>query len=216
MLASARGFAVRNRLILAGACVICVMVAFQQPSFCKSPASGAKQSQEKHRNGVYEEIQINAPPHVVWKSMQEQRKIDPDSKFVRPATRNGQSIVEQKFCFPSPFGDAECVLGLEDKINERVDFKLLESEDLKAMEGSWTLTPTEDGKGTKLGLSSYVEPYMMVPRMLTNGIISHKAKHNLNMVKKSPRRALQKRACRLSWLQFLVRLTISSRDVYGQ
>ena len=174
----------RNRVLVLGVCLVGLTVLFQQPSFCKEQAKADTQGHEKRRNGVYEEIQINAPPHVVWKSMQEQRKLDPDSKFVRPATRNGQPIVEQKFVFPSPFGDAECVLALEDKINERVDFKLLESEDLKAMEGSWTLTPTEDGKGTRLTLSSYVESYMMVPRMVTNGIIAHKSKHNLNMVKK--------------------------------
>lgn len=112
--------------------------------------------------------------------MQEQRKIDPDSAYVKPI---GESIVEQKFVFPSPFGSAECILHLNEKIAERVDFQMSSSEDLKAMEGSWILTPTDDGH-TKLSLSTYVEPDMILPRMIVNGIVSHRSKRNLAQVKK--------------------------------
>lgn len=112
--------------------------------------------------------------------MQDQRKMDPDSAYVKPM---GSDQVEQKFVFPSPFGNAECVLHLDETTAERVDFKMISSEDLKAMEGSWVLTPTDDGQ-TKLSLSTYVEPNMILPRMITNGIVSHRSKRNLGMVKK--------------------------------
>ncbi len=112
--------------------------------------------------------------------MQDQRKMDPDSAYVKPM---GSDLVEQKFVFPSPFGNAECVLHLNETTAERVDFKMISSEDLKAMEGSWVLTPTDDGQ-TKLSLSTYVEPNMILPRMITNGIVSHRSKRNLGMVKK--------------------------------
>lgn len=115
--------------------------------------------------------------------MLEQRKIDPDSAYIKPASENGEPVVEQKFIFPSPFGNAECILHLNETTAQRVDFKMISSEDLKAMEGSWILTPTDEGH-TRLSLSTYVEPNISLPRMITNGIVSHRSKRNLTMVKK--------------------------------
>ena len=161
-------------------------VALTQPVSAHSehtePAETSKVNTQK--DGVHEEVVIKASPKVVWQSMQEQRKLDPDSQGCRQIGHCGQSLVEQKFKFPSPFGDAECVLLLSETPSERVDFKLIESEELKHMEGSWILTPMNNGLSTKLGLSSYVEPHMLIPRILTNAIISHKAKRNLVMVKR--------------------------------
>ena len=137
-----------------------------------------------HRDGVHEQILIKASPRVVWQSMQEQRKIDPDSQYCKAALDNARPVVEQKFVFPSPFGDAECTLHLSETFAQRVDFRLIESEDLKKMEGCWTLTPQDHGQSTRLELSSYVDPYMCIPRFLTNGVISHKVKKNLAMVKR--------------------------------
>ncbi len=162
-------------------------VAFQPQSVSAASASSPTTEPGRfapvHRDGVHEEIVIKASPKVVWQSMQEQRKLDPDSQYCKPIGLDGRSLVEQKFRFPSPFGDAECVLHLSETPAERVDFRLIESEDLKKMEGCWELTPMENGS-TKLRLSSYVEPHMCIPRIVTNGIISHKAKKNLAMVKK--------------------------------
>lgn len=141
-------------------------------------------AQTAHKNGVHEQVVIKAPPAKVWQSMLEQRRQDPDSQYVKPVNHAGHDLVEQKFKFPSPFGDAECVLHLADKPAERVDFKLFESEDLKAMEGSWILKPAEDGKSTLLILSSYVEPNIFVPRIVTNGLVSHRVKKSLAQVKK--------------------------------
>jgi hypothetical protein len=138
----------------------------------------------EHKDGVHEQILIKASPKVVWQSMQEQRKLDPDSQYCKPAVDNLRPVVEQKFVFPSPFGDAECTLHLSETFAQRVDFRLIESEDLKKMEGCWTLTPQDNGQSTRLELSSYVDPYMCIPRILTNGVISHKVKKNLAMVKR--------------------------------
>jgi hypothetical protein len=137
-----------------------------------------------HKDGVHEQILIKASPQVVWQSMQQQRKIDPDSQYCKAATDGTRPVVEQKFVFPSPFGDAECVLHLSETFAQRVDFRLIESEDLKKMEGCWTLTPQNNGQSTRLELSSYVDPYMCIPRILTNGVISYKVKKELAMVKR--------------------------------
>ncbi len=145
-----------------------------------------------HKDGVHEQILIKASPKVVWQSMQEQRKLDPDSQYCKPAIDGAKPVVEQKFVFPSPFGDAECTLHLSETFAQRVDFRLIESEDLKKMEGCWTLTPQDNGQSTRLELSSYVEPHMCIPRILTNGVISHKVKKNLAMVKKIAEQNVEK------------------------
>lgn len=154
------------------------------PSAFADQKNDTETSAKRRKTGVYEEIIINASPTVVWKSMLEQRQHDPDSAYVKPVTKNGSDVVEQKFVFPSPFGSAEVVLHLADTPAERVDFKLISSEDLKAMEGSWVLTPSKDGRSTTLGLSSYVEPNMCLPRIIMNGLVGHRVKRNLSMVKK--------------------------------
>ncbi len=170
----------RARIIVAAAILVTTgALAPVQSVFADSKAGASK----SHKGGVHEEILIKAPPKVVWKSMLEQRKIDPDSAYVKASNVNGEPVVEQKFIFPSPFGNAECVLHLNETVAERVDFRMFQSEDLKAMEGCWILTPTEEGH-TKLSLSTYVEPNISLPRMITNGIVSHRSKRNLSMVKK--------------------------------
>ncbi len=166
----------KSRIVIAAALLVSIAGAVPLPPTFAEPPQAARPA---HKNGVREEVLIKASPKVVWKSMQEQRKLDPDSAYVKPVG----DVVEQKFVFPSPFGDAECVLHLNETTAERVDFKLISSEDLKTMEGSWVLTPTEDGQ-TKLSLSTFVEPNMCLPRMITNGIVSHRSKRNLSMVKK--------------------------------
>jgi hypothetical protein len=150
----------------------------------QTAAATHKVADSLHKDAVHEQILIKAPPCKVWQSMLEQRKHDPDSQYVKPVSHAGRDLVEQKFKFPSPFGDAECILHLAEKPAERVDFHLFESEDLKAMEGSWILKPSEDGQATLLILSSYVEPNIFLPRMITNGIVSHRAKRSLAQVKK--------------------------------
>ena len=149
------------------------------------PENQVHKNKPIHYNGVLEEIIIKAPPKVVWQSMLEQRKLDPDSKGCKPVVdHNKQALVEQKFLFPSFLGDTECVLHLADTPGERIDFKLFESEDLRKMEGCWTLTPMDNGRATKLTLSSLVVPVDPVPQMVTNTIIRYKTKKNLAMVKK--------------------------------
>ncbi len=164
--------------------VIAPLVTPTVPSLPAAPASPFATAGLVHRDGVHEQILIKASPRVVWQSMQEQRKLDPDSQYCKPAVDNSRPVVEQKFVFPSPFGDAECTLHLSETFAQRVDFRLIESEDLKKMEGCWTLTPQDNGQSTRLELSSYVDPYMCIPRILTNGVISHKVRKNLAMVKR--------------------------------
>jgi len=169
----------KTRIVIAAALLVSSASAIPMQTAFADHGGSCK----SHKNGVREEVLIKASPKVVWKSMQDQRKIDPDSAYVKPINENGEPVVEQKFVFPSPFGNAECVLHLNETTAQRVDFKMISSEDLKAMEGSWVLTPTENGQ-TKLSLSTYVEPNMILPRMITNGIVSHRSKRNLGMVKK--------------------------------
>jgi hypothetical protein len=178
-----------------------VVLLWQQGSMCWSAPAAKEQfapssrvsaagaaigiNPQRMKKGVHEEIIINAPPSIVWRCMEKQRTIDPDSTSVVKSSKNGVIYVEQKFSFPCPpFGSAECTLKLTEVVNHRVDFKLLESDDLKAMEGSWVLTSSANAKSSKLELYSYVEPYLMIPMFICNALGSRKAKKNLNAVKK--------------------------------
>ncbi|HEY9712547.1 MAG TPA: SRPBCC family protein [Chroococcales cyanobacterium] len=175
-----------GRFILALSAVLALNSSSTLPAFSDAPAakSGCATA-ERARKAVHTEVTIKAPVSTVWRSMLEQRKIDPDSHALKTVNVTDQAReLEQKFVFPSPFGDAECLLKLVETPGERVDFSLKESEDLKAMEGSWILTPCENGNSTRLSLTSYVEPGIFVPRMIVNNIIHHRCERNLNMVKR--------------------------------
>jgi hypothetical protein len=155
-----------------------------QAALCAAPTDPQLLHEQRMKKGIYEEVLINAPPKVVWKSMQQQRTLDPDSTYVKETAVS--NLVEQRFSFPAaPFGSAECTLHLADKPGQRVDFSLVSSDDVKAFEGSWVLTPSADGRSTTLALSSYVDPlHVPIPRLITNALVSHKARRNLEMVKK--------------------------------
>lgn len=144
-----------------------------------------------HRDAVQEEIVIKAPPGTVWLGILEQRKHDTELKYCKELSNSEkQKLVEQKFIFPSILGDTECILHLSETPGERIDFRLHESEDLKKMEGSWILTPINNGQATKLSLSSYVVSNDPIPRIVTNSIIRGKTKRNLAMVKKFSEKSL--------------------------
>ncbi len=178
------------KTVLPAAVILLIGVATYKPPLCFGNSLHANASANQnartneHKDAVHEEIIIKATPEVVWQSMQKQRRLDPDSLSCKSIETAGKAIVEQRFRFPSPLGNAECTLQLREIPAERIDFNLIESEDLREMEGSWILRPIGNGETTKLVLSSYVEPRKCVPRILTNGVISHRAKRNLAIVKR--------------------------------
>ncbi|HEY9788419.1 MAG TPA: SRPBCC family protein [Candidatus Obscuribacterales bacterium] len=129
-------------------------------------------------------VVIKAPPEVVWNAVHEERKTDPDlaySKVLRQGVN--ESTMEQKFVLIPVIGTAVCVMNTSEVPLRRIDYQLVKSDRFKAMEGSWILTPSADGKTTTLELSSHIDLGLPVPRGMMNGIAEKKLQRRLNHVK---------------------------------
>lgn len=130
-------------------------------------------------------VVIKAPPAEVWRSIHEERAKDPDlaySKVLEQISPTEYKL-EQKFNFIPVIGSSVCVMHQKEVTNERIDYSLLQSDRFKAMEGSWVLTPTTDGKETRLELSSHLDMGIPVPRMFMNGVSTKKIQKRLDNVK---------------------------------
>ncbi len=141
-----------------------------------------KPASEKHR--VQSKILIKAPLDVVWYSVHEERKHDPDiaySKIIEQGV-NEQKL-EQKFCLLPVIGSATCLMHHTEVPNQRIDYKLLKSDHFKAMEGSWIFTPAENGKATVLELSTHLDMGVPVPKMIFNNLTQKKLDKRLAHIK---------------------------------
>jgi hypothetical protein len=133
-------------------------------------------------HGVSGSVVINAPPTVVWESIKQQRLLDPDMEYSKTLSRTGNSaVIEQKFRGIPVWGSTTNVISERETPMARVDYQLVRSDKLKKLEGSWVLSPAENGKSTRLSLSSFMDvgiPFTggiakkiatkMVTRRLTN------------------------------------------------
>lgn len=131
-------------------------------------------------------ILIKAPPAEVWRTIHEERASDPDlcySKVLEQINPN-ECKLEQKFNFIPVIGSSVCVMSNREVPNERIDYALLKSDRFKAMEGSWVLTSCEEGKATKLELSSRLDLGLPVPRSMMNSVTGKKIQKRLANVKR--------------------------------
>lgn len=142
------------------------------------------------RNRLAARILIHARPEVVWETVHEERKKDPDIAYAKIISReNNEMVLEEKFVLLPVIGTAVCKMKDIEVPNERIDYKLIESDHFKAMEGSWVLTSHDGGRATILELSSYLELGIPVPRMVLDGITSQKLQRRVTNVKSHAERA---------------------------
>jgi len=127
---------------------------------------------------------VRAPISTVWYSVHEQRKRDPDLAYSKVLEQSGnESTLEQKFVLLPIFGSSVCVLKNVETPLERIDYRLLRSDHFKAMEGSWILTPSSDGKSTMLELISHIDLGLPIPHCIVNATIAKKIERRLNNIK---------------------------------
>lgn len=137
---------------------------------------------EKHF--VESKVLIKAPPEVVWYSVHEERKHDPDLSYSKVLEQGvNEQKLEQKFCLIPVIGSAVCVMHHTEVPNQRIDYKLLKSDHFKAMEGSWVLTPADNGKSTYLELRTHLDMGVPVPKMVMNSMTQKKLDKRLAHVK---------------------------------
>lgn len=144
-------------------------------------------SSEQKPNGhrwVKAKILIRATPHIVWETVHEERKKDPDLAYSKILTEGkNQATLEQKFCLIPLIGTATCVMKNTEVPYERIDYNMISSDRFKAMEGSWVLSPGAEPNTTYLELSSYCDIGLPVPRPMVDGATGKKLQRRLHNVK---------------------------------
>ena len=153
-----------------------------------APAPQAEAPVQKSLNSgkqrVKASIVIKAPAEVVWDAVHEQRKTDPELAYSKVLKQGvNESTLEQKFTVIPMIGSAVCVMNTQEVPNRRIDYQMVKSDKFKAMEGSWVLIPSPDGKSTTLELSSHVDLGLPVPRSMMNGVTQKKLERRLSHVR---------------------------------
>ncbi len=129
-------------------------------------------------------IYIDAPANLVWDAIRENRASDPDvqySKFTEIS--DTERLLEQKYNAIPLLGSTTCLLKLEEKLNQSIDYNLVKSDRLSEFEGSWVLTKADDERGTVLELSNHLKLNLPVPQRLIDAFSAPKMKARILFVK---------------------------------
>jgi len=144
---------------------------------------GAKSKINPH-SWVRGTIHVAAPPEVVWYSVHETRRHDPDLAYSKVLARSAsEELYEEKFVTLPFLGTATCVLRDKEVPLKRIDYALVRSDHFKAMDGSWVFVASEDGRSTTLELTSHLDTGMPVPQSFVDGNLARKIERRLTHVK---------------------------------
>jgi hypothetical protein len=150
----------------------------------QAESSQSKDEQTCEMGWAKAKILIKAPADTVWYTVHEERKHDPDIAYSKLLERNeNECTLEQKFVFIPIVGSAVCVMKQNETPLRRIDYRLVKSDHFKALEGSWVLTPSIDGKSTILCLSSHVDLGLPIPAGMLNNILEKKLQKRLHHIK---------------------------------
>ncbi|MBS2000135.1 MAG: SRPBCC family protein [Candidatus Obscuribacterales bacterium] len=137
-------------------------------------------------NLVSGSISINAPARVVWEAVHTERQNDPDLEYSKVLEQHGnQTLIEQKFNALPVVGAAVCQLIQREVPNERIDYKLVKSDKFKALNGSWVLTSSPDGRSTTLELSSHLDTGLAYSQGVIDLLTKKKIDKRLENVKRA-------------------------------
>ncbi len=141
------------------------------------------------KNWVQAKVVIDAPPSIVWDTVHDERKKDPDLAYSKVLSqKDNHAILEQKFQLIPVFGTSVCKMSNDEVPGKRIDYKLLHSDRFKAMEGSWVLNPIDNGKKTELVLSTHIDLGIPAPESMMNNVTGKKLQRRLGNVKKMAER----------------------------
>ena len=133
--------------------------------------------------GVTGQIEICAPPEVVWQAVHQQRSTDPDLAYSKVLQQKGNRVLlEQKYNALPVIGEATCLLVQEETPLKRIDYKLVRSDKFKDMSGSWILQPAANGK-TTLELKSLLDTGLPYSQVIINALLHDKITKRLARVK---------------------------------
>lgn len=131
-------------------------------------------------------ILIMAPPSIVWDSVHKERSHDPDIEYSKVIERQDEnkSTLEQKFVLLPIVGSATCLMSNDEIPLQRIDYRLLKSDrNFKAMDGSWVLSPYNDGRSTILELTVHLQLSFPIPQAIVDSFSARKLDKRLHNVK---------------------------------
>jgi hypothetical protein len=136
------------------------------------------------KNWVQAKVVIDAPPNIVWDTVHDERKNDPDLAYSKVLSqKDNHAVLEQKFQLIPILGTSVCKMSNDEIPGKRIDYKLLHSDRFKAMEGSWVLNPIDNGKKTELVLSTHIDLGFPAPESMMNNATGKKLQRRLGNVK---------------------------------
>ena len=97
-------------------------------------------------------------------------------------------VVEQKFIGIPLLGSVVAVTQQNEVPLKQINYSLVRSDKFKAMEGSWSLSPSQSGKQTTLSLSSYLDVGVPFSGMFIRSATQKKIARRVNNVKKMAER----------------------------
>ncbi len=159
---------------------------FHCPALAKKPLKPTnKTAHYKHKNDLIStDIEIDAPVEVVWKMVHTEREKAPNLVYskLQKEDRNFQ-VFEQKWTIVPFVKTTTCVIEEQEIPNKRIDYRVVNSNQFKVMEGSWIFSPGVDGKSTKLALTTYMELRGFAPITVVKLMAKKKMEQRLAHIK---------------------------------
>jgi hypothetical protein len=125
-------------------------------------AMGPCWATNKSRNVIEQSLVIKAPAKLVFEGIQMSRTADPDRRHL-VSHHEDVAIIDEKITDLPIIGMAHLIYKEIEVPFKRIDYLLVSSDKFKAFEGSWELTPLENGRETKVSLKSYSDLKVWMP-----------------------------------------------------
>lgn len=140
----------------------------------------------KSFKGVTEKIVVRANARACYEAIRALRN-EKDSGVRVLSASEDRAVLEETFEKLPIIGEAVCTYEERYDPCKSIEYKMLKSNRFKAFEGAWHLSPAEDGRGTVVQLSSYVDAGLPVPfaRQITNMQTAKDIHERLHAVKSS-------------------------------
>ncbi len=133
---------------------------------------------------VSSRILIKAPVEIVWKMVHEERETAPNLVYSKLHKEDANLLVfEQKWTIVPFLATTTCVISENEIPYKRIDYKVVKSNQFKAMEGAWIFTPVENDSATELELTTHLELRRLAPMKLVNAMAKKKIAQRLAHIK---------------------------------
>lgn len=121
-------------------------------------ASAQASEQPSGKTDAQASILIKASPRTVWNAIHLERSQNPDVEYSRVVQEHGNvKFLEQKFTNIPLLGSVTAVTRQVEDLHKHIDYKLVQSDKFKALEGAWDLAPVNGGRETILQLRSHLD-----------------------------------------------------------